>query len=498
MSSAVISQDLPKAVHDSVEALGVDMGGRLRECRDHRWFSHPFRLISEQDILESLTGKKIIGYTGQRMTNVIARDIDTHDYLPGLAEEHQARIYFHLVEKHGWPSLVVRTRSGGGLHAYWWFDRHIPFETLYGRLKDMVPDVEIGPTPRRPGSEGHVLRFPLSFACGGHHLDPKTLEKLPTRPGLEAAQAIREASTQVVSLERFLGMSPETAKAILYGAKSQRVMKRNLSALTSLDKVVAELATTHTNDPIMAMVRRFKYMGWSPEQVAHEIDYVLTLSGVPRNRDTSPRHILTRVKSAFRCSRPDPNEALKPRGPYQPQDLSLFVESTAQAITEKIIEFYGRENIHHHRLAKLPEAARAFVMCMDPHLKMSDAQIDLMTVNYPGHRRKVRVFHLCPIPVTLWRRFTQRYQWFREALMVTGIVRPGWDTSRGPNAGYCPPGMHPDREIMGKSAPKVLRDTMMNGTRSMYAQRAQGVCRYYHINLPKPPHTDPTPPSPHT
>lgn len=462
---------------EAMDVLCVDRGQQARIATGPREWTTLGRLVTPEDFRQHWLGLKVIGHTTGRYVDVATIDLDAHgELLPGERDQILAKQYHAVTCAFGLPSLVCRTREGGGLHCYWWLDRTLDFFTLKGRINDRVPGVEVLPTPRRDGNAGGVIRTAWALACGGHRVDSVSLAPVPgILPGASIEQEIIDASKIKVSADRFLGLTKEAALAIFKTGKAPiRRMTRGLRMVGWLEKAAAGLKPGFTNGPIMEMVRACVWSNYNAQEAHAFIRTALDNSGVTLDADTQEPKLGRRVRTLHakcKCNRRAQVAKVLAKNDPTLWTEKRFVNARVAAIVEKVVAFFGPGKVKGRRLGTLRKVASSLVRTAELHRSFSEKELRAVDGYYQGYYYKVKIQGLTPLPRNLWRSWIRgnRYGWYLGAFLATGTLEPGWK-ARSKGSGYC--------STATLSAPN-------NGipTATRYQGRKHGTCRYYRVNL---------------
>ncbi len=442
------------------KTLCIDQGAKLREKFKDKWITRK-KTITYRDLASHLSGNRIIGHVCQGFVDVISRDIDAHGLLPGMAEDILRETYHLLCCAHSQPSMVVRTRTGGGLHCYWFLEEKVPYETLRVRLMEMVPGVEVLPIARHDGNSGKIIRSPFCYKAGGHGLDPETLLPLPikTRDLENTTAAILDAATHKVTLQRFLGLSQEMARAIFKNsAKKSQKLRRGLKVSSSLLEITRDIRQGNTNNSILAMVRACRISQFNCLDTIDFISRALQSAPITIKKDTQGNTLNKRIKWLYgKCKVQDRQRATATLKP-QP---TLFTNDIATAIVERVCrEFPG---ITGRRLGTLKKFCYSLVNSVEKVRELSTKERRLIDAVYKGFYHRTVTLKQIPLPYTLFRSWTQKVSWYVERLRKIGVLIPTWEGAHG---GYCPGG-HGDH----------------------YRSKEWGKCRFWQVELLNNLHT---------
>ncbi len=208
----------------------------------------------------------------------------------------------------------------------------------------------------------------------------------------------------------------------------------------------------------MAMSRACINAGFDLQRTFRWVDSALKGSGLSLASSFTGRGLLKRLSQLRARDRRLEREYVKRVS--APSAGTLLSRARAQVWVDQLLAEYFPEGIHGRKKKTLFSVCLSLVRTREKWDTYTPDQLRALDSVYPGTLKRWKARKAIPLPSTLWKSWTDRYQWIRQMMLASSIIDPGWVT-RGPHSGYCP-----------------------RGAGVAYREKSRGICRSYRVNLP--------------
>lgn len=359
------------------------------------------RQLTDGVIRSGMTGRETIGFFSSVWMGIIGIDIDDHahqgpGYILSVYETILSR--FHGVI----PSILCRSTSGTGLHAYWFLYHRVPEGVLIPAVKSRlegIKNIDMRPTSLTS------LRVPVD----GQLIDPVTFKPLPLSIGeaLKNPTVYHEAEI----------LDDTTMPGFLRSRVTDRKEKfRYLRASEKMARAEARHAPIMpglTNPALTGLVPIYRQAGMTIDEAVGRFSSLLspTYQGELRNRG----RLRNRVKGYWRKDLTHAPRYITP---------SLFNESTAREVSKlwprREGQAFGRWMQERKTLTRILTGLYNWMDYIDSVLS-SPPDRATWAYLYPYFLKNTRE-GFYPIPKTLFYSFTGNQVKFKNWLEASGIL----------------------------------------------------------------------------
>ena len=314
-------------------------------------------------------------------------------------------------------TLLVQTRTGGGLHACYKLDKKIHYTLLNRGIKALgikikAGAIEVLPTPTQ------AARFPGDVQHGGKILDTCTLEEIPHNGNMLETIHATIKNAPVLNTALIAGHSADYSTV-----KKQQFVYRHYTELPGKIKdCLKSIRQGETNAGIQTICRAAIPAGLTDYETAEKINTAIEENKIQRKNDTTEKAILRRVKWHYKTfkkiTRAELENKYKVKKHYEPDLLQI------EKITETIQNYentFGKLYINRRRglynfLADLL-TWHDYIDKLPAHEKL------LFDNSYQYFYYYTHKLKLTPLPRKLLGRFNQRYYYYMPRLARLGFIR---------------------------------------------------------------------------
>ena len=221
------------------------------------------RYLTDNVIMTALQGKQKVGYFSSAWMGVIGIDIDDHT---GKGWAFVLSVYENVINRfHGLPaSILARSTSGTGLHAFWILYNQTPAGILIPAVSERlkgIKNVEIRPTPLQS------LRIP----CEGALIDPVNFKPLT----LSIAEALKDPVIYHEAVILDDTTAPGFIRSRLSDRKDKFKLLRASGRLNMAEKAHAPIMQGMTNEAFTGLMPLYRRAGMTIDEAAARFIFLL-------------------------------------------------------------------------------------------------------------------------------------------------------------------------------------------------------------------------------